>query len=80
MSKDLQTNLGHFMMINYDKYDSFLHCHFADIFLCNAHGSKRVEVLTSHYSFSSCKNISCLFSKMFADNQIAQSFSCGAKK
>ena len=39
-----------------------------------------VRVITSHYSFSSCKDISCLFSKMFSDSQIAQSFSCGATK
>ena len=39
-----------------------------------------IKVITSHYSFSSCKNISCLFSKTFPDSQIAQSFSCGATK
>ena len=39
-----------------------------------------IEVITSHYSFSSCKDISCLFSKMFSDSQIVQSFSCGATK
>ena len=39
-----------------------------------------VEVITSYYSFSSCKDISYLFSKMFPDSQIAQSFSCGATK
>ena len=39
-----------------------------------------LRVITSHYSFSSCKDISCLFSKMFPDSQIAQSFSCGATK
>ena len=31
MSNDLQTNLGYFMMINYD-YDSFSRCHLTDIF------------------------------------------------
>ena len=39
-----------------------------------------IKVITSHYSLSSCKDISCLFSKMFPDSQIAQSFSCGATK
>ena len=39
-----------------------------------------IKVITSHYSFRSCKNISCLFSKMFPDSQVAQSFSCGATK
>ena len=39
-----------------------------------------IEVITSHYSFSSCQVVSCLFSKMFPDSQIAQSFSCGATK
>ena len=39
-----------------------------------------IKVITSHYSFSSCKDISCLFSKMFPNSQIAQSFSCGATK
>ena len=39
-----------------------------------------IKVITSHYLFSSCKDISCLFSKMFPDSQIAQSFSCGATK
>ena len=39
-----------------------------------------IKVITSHYSFSSSKDISCLFSKMFPDSQIAQSFSCGATK
>ena len=34
-----------------------------------------IKVITSHYSFSSCKDISCLFSKMFPESQIAQSFS-----
>ena len=37
-----------------------------------------IKVITSHYSFSSCKDISCLFSIMYPDSQIAQSFSCGA--
>ena len=39
-----------------------------------------IKVITSHYSFSSCRDISCLFSKMFPDSQIAQSFLCGATK
>ena len=39
-----------------------------------------IKVITSLYSFSSCKNISRLFSKMFPNSQIAQSFSCGATK
>ena len=39
-----------------------------------------LKVLTSSYSFNSCKDISNLFSKMFPDSQIAQSFSCGATK
>ena len=39
-----------------------------------------IKVITSHYSFSSCKDINCLFSKMFLGSQIAQSFSCGAIK
>ena len=39
-----------------------------------------IKVLTSHYSFSSCQVISCLFSEMFPDSQIAQSFSCGTTK
>ena len=39
-----------------------------------------IRVITSHYSFSSCKDINCLFSKMFPDSQIAQSFSYGATK
>ena len=39
-----------------------------------------IKVITSRYSFSSCKDICCLFSKMFPDSQIAQSFSCGAPK
>ena len=39
-----------------------------------------IKVITSHYSFSSCKDISCLFSKMFPASQIAQSFLCGATK
>ena len=38
------------------------------------------KILTSHYSFKSCKDINQLFSKMFPDSQIAQSFSCGATK
>ena len=39
-----------------------------------------IKVITSHYSFSSCKDISCLFCKMFPDSQIAQSFICEATK
>ena len=39
-----------------------------------------IKAITSYYSFSSCKDISCLFPKMFPDNQIAQSFLCGATK
>ena len=39
-----------------------------------------IRVITSHYSFSSCQVISCLFSKMFSDSRITQSFSCGATK
>ena len=39
-----------------------------------------IKVITSHYSFSSCEDISCLFSKMFPNSQIAQSFSCEATK
>ena len=39
-----------------------------------------IKVITSHYSFSSFKDISYLFSEMFHDSQIAQSFSCGATK
>ena len=39
-----------------------------------------IKVITSHHSFSSCKDISCLFSKMFPDSQIAQSYSFGATK
>ena len=39
-----------------------------------------IGVITSHYSFSSCKDISPLFSKMFADSSILQSFSFGATK
>ena len=38
------------------------------------------KVITSHYPFSFCKGISCLFSKMFPDSQIVQLFSCGATK
>ena len=38
-----------------------------------------IKVITSHY-FSSYQVISCLFSKMFPDSQIAQSFLCGATK
>ena len=38
------------------------------------------KVITSHYLFTSCRVVSCLFSRMFADSQIAQSFSCGATK
>ena len=30
-----------------------------------------IKATTSHYSFSSSKYISCLFSKMFPDSQIA---------
>ena len=37
-----------------------------------------IKVVTSDYSFSSCLVISCLFSKMFPNSQITQSFSCGA--
>ena len=39
-----------------------------------------IKVITGHCSFGSCKDISCLFSKMFPDSQIALSFSCGATK
>ena len=39
-----------------------------------------IKVITSHYSFSSCQVNSCLFSKMFPDSQIAQSYSFGATK
>ena len=39
-----------------------------------------IKVIISHYSFSSCRVISCLFSKIFSDSQIARSFSCGATK
>ena len=39
-----------------------------------------IKVITSHYSFSSCKDISCLFSKVFPNSLIAQSFLCGATK
>lgn len=39
-----------------------------------------LKVIASHYSFNSSKDISQLFSKMFSDSQIAQSFSCGATK
>ena len=38
-----------------------------------------IKVITSCYSFSSRKDIT-LFSKMFPDSEIAQSFSCGATK
>ena len=37
-----------------------------------------IKEITSHYSFGSYKNIKCLFSNMFPDNQIAQLSSCGA--
>ena len=39
-----------------------------------------IKVITTHYSFSSYQVISYLFSEMFPDSQIAQSFSCGATK
>ena len=39
-----------------------------------------IKVITCHYSFSSGRVISCLFSKMFPDSQIAQSFLCEATK
>ena len=39
-----------------------------------------IRVITSHYSFNSCKDICCLFSKMFPESEIAQPFSCGATK
>ena len=39
-----------------------------------------IKVITSHYSFSPCKDISCLFTKMFPESQISQSISCGATK
>ena len=42
--------------------------------------SETVTHLSSHYSFISCKDISCLFSIMVPDSQIVQSFSCGATK
>ena len=38
-----------------------------------------IKVIISHY-FNSYQVISCLFSKMFPDSQIAQSFLCGATK
>ena len=39
-----------------------------------------IKVITCHLSFSSCTDISCIFSKMFPDSQIAQLFSCVAVK
>ena len=39
-----------------------------------------IKVITSHYSFIFCKGVSYLFSKMFPDSQIAQSFLWGATK
>ena len=39
-----------------------------------------IKVITGHHSFSSCTDISLLFSKMFPDSQTALSFSCGAIK
>ena len=39
-----------------------------------------IKAITSYCSFSSCRVIGCLFSKVFPDSQIAQSFSCGARK
>ena len=39
-----------------------------------------IKVIPGHYSFSSCRVISSLFSKMFPDSQIAQSFLCVATK
>ena len=41
MSDDLQTNLGYFMMIN---YDSFLLCHLADIFFTMHEGAKELQL------------------------------------
>ena len=38
-----------------------------------------IKVITSHYSFSSCRVISSLFSKMFP-NRLHSLFSCGATK
>ena len=46
----------------------------------HAEGLWVIKVITSHYSFSSCKAIIRLFYKMFPDSQIAQSFSCEATK
>ena len=42
MSNDSQTNLGYFMMVNYD-YDSFLHCHLTDIFFAIHAGAKELN-------------------------------------
>ena len=39
-----------------------------------------IKVITNHYLFSSCKDISRLLFKMFPDSQIAHSFSCGGTK
>ena len=39
-----------------------------------------IKVVTSHYSFSSYRVISCLLFKVFPNIQIAQSSSCGATK
>ena len=41
MGNDLQTNLGYFMMIN---YDSFLLCHFVGIFFAMHAGAKELKV------------------------------------
>ena len=40
MSNDLQTNLGYFMMIN---YDSFSLCHLEDIFFRNSRRRERAD-------------------------------------
>ena len=32
MNNDLQTNLGYIIMIEYENYDTFSHCHLTDIF------------------------------------------------
>jgi hypothetical protein len=39
-----------------------------------------MKVITSHYSYKSCTDISKLFTAMFPDSKVAASFTCGPDK
>ena len=40
----------------------------------------QIKVITSHYSFKSCEDISSIFKFMFHDTETAKHFACGERK